>query len=439
MKSNSFSLSRLTSLATAGVVAGVVAACGFIPTENDYRRRPRVDDVDEPIPVGEAPETTTRGDSPPKAEAEPPELGLFAEPINDPFFGGLVNTADDEQIESYHASLFGALRSLIGTHSRAVAEAHRVLELLVADGLRRGEFDDGAIEDAVRSLIDASVDDVASQLEILEAFHSLLSRKERERIAHAVFERLKRDGAFDRDRDESDASDESDSDSDEDANAGDDGDDGQNDDGDDGQNDDGDEEPPPWVGFPWPPFPLPHFPIPSFPDGSPSAEPGTKFRRNADTGDASLTVVGPDTRDGASARPHPKSPMVLLRRAGVHPRHDQVLELRRVARSLRRQVEKDAMRTQAVEREYLIDTLAAFASDHFSPDIADAERRIEERVRREVRRHLTWIRTLLDVLTLEQRAVLARFIEEHAGALVGDARPQHPGRPVVVSEPTEPR
>ena len=450
MKSDSFSFTKLASLATAGVVVGAVAACGFFPTERGYRRGPGFDDTGEPVPAGDSPETTDGGGPPSSgtegAEAQPPVLGLFAGPVQEPLFGSLLNAAGEAGIDEGQLALLRSLRDLIGNHSADVAAAHRQLELVVADGLRRGVLYEAAIEDSVVALVDASLDDVASQLETLEAFHSLLTRRERKRIVNALVNHLRRqgvlgpeghdeppepgddggdDGGDDPGGDDGDVGDDPSS-GETDGAQGDDsgaGVDGKSSDGDASPDDDDDgdeeaEEPPPWVNFPWPGFPWPDFPLPE----------------DLPWGDAFLGPDGPQPSGGvdgpAKHRPDVHSPMALLRKAGVHPRHDQVLALRRVAQVLQRHAETDARRARAEERQRVKAMLRAFASDDFAPDVSAVEERVEERVRREVGRHLNWIRMLLDVLTLQQRTVLARFIEKHAGALVGGTGPHRPGEPI---------
>ena len=129
--------------------------------------------------------------------------------------------------------------------------------------------------------------------------------------------------------------------------------------------------------------------------------------------------------------------MAILRKAGIHPRHDQVLALRKFAEVITRQVEADARRARKQDREWLLEMLRQFASDRFAPDVGGLEEGTEKRIRREVGRHLKWMRRLIRVLTFEQRVILARFIEEHAGAT--DAEPPHEtGWPVTFPEP-EPR
>ncbi len=487
MKTDSFSFSRLTSLTAVGMLVGVVAACGFFPTERGHRRGPGFDDVPEPVPVGDAPDTASEGEPPSSGEegsvgeeeAQPPVLGLFAGPVREPLFGALVDLADEAGLDGGHLALLQSLRELIGGHSTDVAAAHRELELVIADALRRGVLNEAAVEAALGGLVDASVNDIASQLETLEAFHSLLTRRERRRVAEALVAYLTELGVLGRghhdgpppaggdppepneDEGEDDGEDDDGGDDVGDAGEADDGADGDSGDDPSGGATDGDEdhevspgpdgktpdepeadepeaddpeadEPPPWIGFPLPDFPWPSFPLPEIPGFD--EFPWGDGRMAGGDDDVFLMADGPDSGDSAGDperhRPRVHSPMVLLRRAGVHPRHDQVLALRRLARILQHHAEEDARQFRAEEREHVVTMLRAFASGRFDPHVSAVNGHIEGRIRRDVGRHLHWIRMLLDVLTLQQRAVLARFIEEHAGTLAGDSRPQpHPQGP----------
>ena len=482
MKTDSLSFSRLTSLTAVGMLVGVVAACGFFPTERGHRRGPGFDDAGEPVPVGDAPDTTSEGGPPSlgeEGEEQPPVLGLFAGPMREPLFGVLVDLAGEAGPDGGHAALLRSLRDLIGGHSADVAAAHRDLELVIADWLRRGRLNEAALEGAVGGLVEASVNDVASQLETLEAFHSLLTRRERGRVAEAVVAYLTELGVLGRGHHDDDGppragDDPLEPDADDGAGEADDGDVDEVDlddaDLDDADLDDADldepeadepeadepeadepeadepeadepeaDEPPPWIGFPWPTFPWPSFPLPEIPglDEFPWGD----GRMAAGDDDGFLMIDGPDAEEDAeddaraSAHDPPRvhSPMALLRRAGVHPRHDQVLALRRLARVLQRYAEEDARQFRAEERERVKTMLRAFASGRFDPHVSAVKGQIEDRIRRDVGRHLHWIRVLLDVLTLQQRAVLARFIEEHAGMLAGDSPPHpHPQGPEPV-------